>query len=96
MLGGVGHFSPLICRGLAVIPREGKSVLLLLMRFSVSFQFPLLQPVVLFSPSVFPVSALKVFISVGTSENIFCVHARLAISPGLAGGFLTSKCVDTP
>ncbi|RLV89556.1 hypothetical protein DV515_00014816, partial [Chloebia gouldiae] len=41
-------------------------------------------------------SALTVFISVGISESIFCVHAQLAMFPGLAGGFLTNKYVDTP
>lgn len=98
MLSEIGHFSPKAShlQGLSNDPsRRQKCSFAPIMRFSASFQFPLLQPVVLFSPSVFPVSALKVFISLGTSENIFCVHAQPAISPGLAGGFLASKCGHT-
>lgn len=66
------------------------------MRFSAFFQFPLLQRVVLPSLSVFPVLSLEVSIVDGTSEIVFCVRARLSLSPDLAVGYLTTKCVDAP
>lgn len=67
------------------------------MSFSASFQFPLLQPVVLFSPLCVPSVCLQSFLFLLVLLETFSVSMHSwPLSPGLAGGFLSSECVDTP